>query len=161
MKLSIKRHVGIFGMAKHRYEAIDALKEVKDIINEHIIKCVVYHDERPCTLKHWIGEVAACLKQVDAITCRSALKQRDYMRYLFGPFGDAKDDAEWNLSCYKFKNERRPDHEQYPDFEITDELVGELYETYQAIISASLPWLIAKTKHSMTEWTALISPILI
>lgn len=161
MKVLIKRHANVYGAAMYRSEAISTLSNMKDTVGEHIIKCVVYHDERPDTLMHWVKEISACLKHADKITGRCALKERDYLEHLFGSFGDTREDAEWTLDNYQFKNERRPEHEQYPEFEITDELVNRLYAISRAIIGVSLPWLMSKTKHSMAEWTALISPILI
>ena len=161
MKVVVRKCRDTFDKIQYKYEAIDRLRAVKDIINDRIIECVAYPDMCRRTREYWASEIAARLKQIDTFTDCTILKRRDYLEYLFGPFGDAKDDAEWNLSNYKFRNERRPEHEQYPDFEITDELVDKLYETYQAIMSASLPLLVSKTKHSMTEWTSLISPILI
>ena len=160
MKLSIKRRANIYGMAMDRKRAIKVMCSLNDVINDHIIECVVYHEERSSTLAHWVEEIAAYLNQIDGIKCCSQLKKRDYMESVFSPFGDARGDAKWNLSYYKFRNARKSKENQYPDFEITEELIDKLYATYQAVITNGLPWLMSKTEHSMEEWENLLSPIL-
>ena len=77
----------------------------------------------------------------------------DYLDYLFGTFGDDRNDAEVDLQAYQ-KSDLRTD--SYPDFEITGELVDELFETYQKLTDVAVPILASGVRYPVIEWIHIL-----
>ena len=95
------------------------------------------------------------------IKCSSKLKKRDYLDTAFGSVGDSLIDADVNIDAYKLKNQKKTKDEQYPDFEITDELLKKLYDKYVEVIEISLPILMSKEILSIPQWKEILLPIFI
>lgn len=151
MKLMSRHRDSILGMAMPRHTVLQKLSNVSPQLNEHIIKCVVYHDVSPSTIPHWVTEIAAWLRYADRLKSKSQLKAVDYQNTLFGSFGDEKDDADINLTEFQlFNNEKRDD--RYPDFEVTSDLITQLFQTYQNLMNACTPLLLSKDVHDLQEW---------
>lgn len=159
MKRCIK-NASIFGMSFSRKEAIDKMKAFSPRINEHVVEGVVYKELRGLTLHHWANEIATPLCRINKMKCDSKIKESDIRKNLFGSFGTCLDDAEINLAVYQAKNLELPIAKQYPDFEITDDLIMKLFKVYQSILDISISILLSKEVKSLTEWAAIIEVIL-
>ena len=160
MKVIVRRRTSVMCEARPRSESLERLRRYAHIIDEHIMKCVIYKDERSDTLSHWVKEVAGYLMRADRVNSKVQLRKDDYLDNLFGSFGTSRDDAELNLMDFQSDNQRQLEHLRYPDFEITDELIDDLYTAYQEVLKISLPLLLSKDTHSLEEWSQAVSPIL-
>lgn len=161
MKRLIISSENILGMSFPRKEALFKMESLSEEINEHIIQCVVYKELRYLTIDHWVGELATWMNRVNKIKCSSKLKKRDYLDTAFGSVGDSLIDADVNIDAYKLKNQKKTKDEQYPDFEITDELLKKLYDKYVEVIEISLPILMSKEILSIPQWKEILLPIFI
>ena len=162
MVISMKRYIknkSIFGMSFPRKKALKLISDLADNIDEHIMECVVYQDMLSTTSHHWISELAVWMCKVNRIHCSSKLKERDYIDSLFSAFGTTKEDAELNLSAYYSRIHRNGYYKDYPDFEITDELIDSLFEVYTQIKSICLPILVSGEEKTIHEWIAILEPI--
>lgn len=147
----------IVAMSFTRKECLAKLENLSPIINEHLMKCVIYSEELHNTLNHWTNELAAWLCKANGYKSTSRLKEADYINSLFVDFGEDINDAEANLSIFQAHNDRS---KEYPQFEITDELCNQLFDTYQKLIEASLPHLVSGHRLTVTEWKQLISEVI-
>ena len=147
---------GIFGMSFPRKDALAKMSSLSEIINKHIIECVVYKELRYNTITHWVDELAAWMNRANKIKCNSKLKEQDYVEALFGSLGNDIIDADVNLDEYKRKNLELPEDKQYPDFEITQRLIYDTYQAYQAVIKKSLPILMSKDILSAADWSRIL-----
>ena len=158
MKRYIK-NTSIFGMAFPRKKALKIISDLSDNIDEHIIETVVYGELMPDTKHHWISELAVWMCKVNRVKCSSNLKEKDYINALFSTFGTTKEDAELNLSAYYSKVHRNSYFKDYPDFEITDELIDSLFYVYKDITQICLPILASSEEKNIHEWIKLLDPI--
>lgn len=159
----MKRYIradNIFAMSQSRKVVLNRLVALSDVINRHIIECVVYRDSLSSTLPHWVHEIAVWLQRANTLKCKSRLKARDYEDSLFGYFGDDKEDARNNLIMYQLWNARSMNPDRYPDFEITDDMVDRLFSVYRDITTVCEQTLVSGEMLSVNEWGNLISPIL-
>ena len=124
----------IMAMSVSRHDARIKLENLSDVVQRHVIECVVYSGWHG-TKNHWIAEISACMRKAGRIRCKSKLKKADYLETIFSLFGDELEDARWDLEVYKDSHVRKA---QYPDFEIIDELVQTLFEVYNKFVSCSL-----------------------
>lgn len=149
----------IFGMSFPRKDAIAKMASLSNNINEHIIECVVYRELRYNTISHWVDELAAWMARANKIKCNSKLKKRDYLENLFGSLGNDIIDADVNLDEYRRKNRSLPENKQYPDFEITEQLIHDTYMAYQSVIECSLPILMSDEILSTSQWSSILIKI--
>ena len=147
----------IYAMAFSCKQTLDRLEDYSKVLNSHIIECVVYIDILPLTLHHWAAEISNWLCAADQIPCKVKLKTHDYVNTLFSEFGTTEKDASTNLFAYRAKN---LDKGKYPDFDITPELIHDVYVMYNKIKDVSLPILTSKEQYTTSEWLSLIEPIL-
>lgn len=146
----MKRYIR--AMAVPRKEATSKLNSYADVIQRHVIECVVYKDSLGY-LHYWIGELAIWMNTANKVVCKSPLKESDYVDYLFGTFGDDRNDAEVDLQAYQ-KSDLRTDC--YPDFEVTDELIDELFATTQKLIEVAVPILASGVRYPVIEWIHIL-----
>ena len=159
MKRIVRTTQSIYGMAFPRSDALFKMKSYSNKINEHTIECVVYKQIKYLTVNHWVNELSAWMGRVNKIKCDSRLKARDYVQNVFGSFGSDILDAEVNLDEYRIRNLDKPEDKQYPDFEISNDLILQLYNAYQSVIRTSLPLLMSKEIYSVDEWKTNLLPI--
>ena len=149
----------IFGQAQPRKVALDTLYEDAKELAFHVIKCVLYLDQFPENYYHWVhDEISLWLACADSVTCKSKLKWSDYRDNLFGYFGETKADV--NRVLLSFKKQHVLKTNQYPDFEIDEQLVDAIHSCMNTIIEASKPWLLSKQIHSINDWYSIMSKIL-
>lgn len=146
----MKRYIK--AMALPRKDAISKLSNYSEMIERHVIECVVYKDSLG-QLRHWIGEIATWLNAANKIVCKVPLKAVDYADNLFGVFGDERNDIEVDLITYQ-KSDLRTDC--YPDFEVTDELIDELFATTQKLIEVTVPILVSGVRYPVIEWIHIL-----
>jgi hypothetical protein len=79
---------------------------------------------------------------------------------VFSAFGTTREDAEILVSAYYAHNRSLPYHKRYPEFEITDDLVSQLFSVYQQLIATVIPILVSGKAKSVNDWIALLIPIL-
>ena len=156
MKRVIQTNTYIYAMATNKRKALDRLYSYSDQIEEHIIKCVVYGDSLTTDPLHWIHEIATYLNAANIIKCKSNLTEADYLDNLFPSFGDDLVDYQSSLWDFYDKHIKRRQIAQYPEFEITDELIKKYMETCQDIIQISLPYLVNHQVLSVREWERLL-----
>lgn len=159
----MKRYIrsdSIFAMSQSRKQVLQDFQDLGGIINTHIIKCVAYGDTMPNDIQHWQHEIATWIADANSIKCKSKLKERDYRDILFGSFGNDIEDARRNLKRFKLRNGRLLNAEPYPDFDITDDMVDKLFDTYRDLVDACTPILVSGKINTINRWQQLIEPIL-
>lgn len=159
----MKRYVmsnSIFAMSQSRKVILNRLVALSDVINRHIIECVVYRETKASILHHWTHEVAVWLQRANVLKCKSKMKARDYKDSLFGYFGTDGEDARINIENYQLWNARSMNPTPYPDFEITEDMVNNLFNVYQELMDTCIPILVSGEELSVGEWEKLITPIL-
>ena len=159
MKRFIKNSSAIYGMAFPRKKALKLIADLADNVDQHVIESVVYKDILTNTSHHWISELAVWMCKVNRVKCSAKLKEKDYIDALFSSFGTTKEDAELNLSAYYSRTQIRDYYKDYPEFEITDELVNSLFVAYKEMKSVCLPVLVSGEAISIHEWIELLEPI--
>lgn len=156
----MKRYIKpIFGMAFPRKKALQLISDLASSVDQHIIESVVYKDVLTNVSHHWISELAVWMCKVNRVKCSSKLKERDYISALFSTFGTTKEDAELNLSAYYSRICRANYHKNYPDFEITDELIDSLFYAYKEMQRICLPILVSGEEKTVHEWIEILEPI--
>lgn len=115
-------------MAFSRVELIKKVESFSERINDEIIKLTVYENNE-WDKNHWIERLSTWLYSVDkpVFNNNKKLKPNQYEKYVFGTFGNEKDDAEINLYSFKANNTK------YDDFEVAEELIDKLFNTYNKI----------------------------
>lgn len=124
----------------------DKLSSNSKVLNEHVIKCVVYKDSLNC-LDHWIDEITTWAYEASKHRCKSKIKSKVYEGTLFAWFGNDKTDCESNLLGFysKFVIQLK----KYPKFEIDQELISQLLDVYIHLKSSLInmyttPWTYSK-----------------
>jgi hypothetical protein len=145
----------IYAMAIPKREAKIKINSYADIIQRHVIECVVYSDTP--SFHHWITELASWFYKVSSIKCKSRLSESDYMEALFAGYGDEISDARLALEEY---HDSRIRQANYPDFEITAELSSKLFKAYTTLINTTIPLLISKSAILAEDWEIILSEIL-
>lgn len=119
-------------MSIPRGKAKDKIEALGDIILAHVCKCVLYSASAK-DYNHWIeDEIANWISLVNDLTIKpnnKKLKEKDYDLFLLGGFGDDMVDAKINLNL--FYRKFRSDPEPYPEVNITDSMVANMYEVTQ------------------------------
>lgn len=144
----------IFCMSRPRRFVLDKLYSYTDELNKHVIECVVYSEEKNLTLDHWIKVIANWLCIANGLKCKNKLKIKDYQDTLFASFGNNYADAENNLQDYRLRNKTLT--QSYPDFEITNDLVSDLYTAYQFLEEICIPIFRSDKQLTVSEWKSEI-----
>lgn len=144
----------IIAMSFSRKECLAKLENLSPIIDEHIMKCVIYSEELNSSVNYWLNELAAWMCKANGYKSTTKLKAADYLNSLFIDFGEDINDAEANLSIFQAHNVRS---KEYPEFEITPELCDKLYKTYQSIIDISIDQLVSGQRLTVSQWKELLS----
>lgn len=156
MKKYIKSEY-ILAMAVPRKVALKRLASDAEALRDHIIKCVVYKDIRPDDIYHWVhDEICSWLERASSVKSDSKLKKRDYLETVFSEFGNDVADARWSLQEFK-KEYCIKSANPYPDFDITDDLVEDLFITFQAIVSIAIPLLTSKETIDQETWYKVLN----
>lgn len=159
MKWLIKSKDPIYAMAYNRQVARQKMLANSSVLNEHIIKIIAYKDIRKQTIPYWISELANFLCLANSVKCKSKLKPKDYYDTIFAEFGDALADAKYNLFEYIMNNLKKPKESQYPDFEVTEDLVKALFAAYKKIIDVCLPIFMSQQEPTASEWITILKPV--
>lgn len=126
MKIRIKTIQPIYGMADALKAARRKLESMSDMIEDHLIKAVVY-DYTTNDFDHWVRhELATWIfdaSQLRVKTKTGKLSQADYANYLFQSFGEDEHDIGTHLSIFYHKY---VSSKQYPDFNMSWKLVTAL-----------------------------------
>lgn len=136
----------IYGMAYSRKDVIENIHKIKDALEEHILKCAIYGDSTN-NLTHWVKEVCGYLNYANRFSVKpnnGRLKYNDYLDNLFGFMGDAIGDAETDLLWFQLNNNHS---KEYPDFEITPELIQRTFDIFNSIKEYMLPILTTKNNN--------------
>ena len=156
----------IYAMSTDRNRARHMLTSYSSIIMEHIIKLLVYSDIRPDDVDGWISTIANWIHKADDITLKPKAKkltESDLLNTLFSYMGDEIKDYRFVLDSFIAENLTGKlnyyDKESYPEFEVTLELAEDLMNICYDIIDATMPLLIDKQDHTMSEYKAAIHPI--
>lgn len=154
----------ILGMSLEKSTALKQMKSFSDVVNEHILKLVVYGDIRKDDIRGWINTIANWIHQADDITLKPKSRkpsEEQIMSSLFRFAGDDIRDYERALFAFKadnlsgkFSSESKS---EYPDFEVTSELTKELMVNCDELIRATLPLLRDKNNHSLDEYRNAVS----
>lgn len=115
-------------LAYPRKRALEKLEYLSGALIEYIIKCVVYKNTTN-NLDHWTNEIADYFYEVNNIRVKSntgRLKEKDYLNHLFYYQGEDYQDMKVQLISFS----RNKD---YPDFEITKNLIKELTDKFNSI----------------------------
>lgn len=160
----MKRYIS--AMSTDRNRAKYTLSSYSGIILEHIIKLLVYSDIRPNDVDGWISTIANWIHRADSITLKpkaKKLSKGDLLNTLFNYMGDEVKDYKFLLYAFIAENLTGKlsysDKEPYPEFEVTYELAEDLMNICYDIMDATLPLLIDKQDHTMSEYKSAIQPI--
>ena len=145
----------IMAMAIPKKEARAKIESFGDMIQRHIIECVVYANDLH-NASHWVNEISAWMNKISRIKCKSKLTEKDYLECLFSVYGDEVDDARWDLDAYHDSSLRKAN---YPDFDVTEDLAKKLFDTYQKFTSVTLPILVKGNPVSYEDWQIIIGEI--
>lgn len=152
-------HAKIFGISMYRKNAISVLESNANTLAMHILKCVIYGDTLDC-YNHWIDdEIAEYISIANDITVKpknKKLKASDYERTIFSYFADSHQDASILLRTFRINNSET---HQYPDFEITRELIDDVYDAFQSIKHDVLPLLCASNNYDAHNFSMIIHNI--
>ena len=119
-------------MASERSYVIDKLQKLSSTLESHVLKLGIYDDNLNCK-DHWIDEVANFLSIANDFTVKpknKKLDKREYEKYLIGGLGDTRKDAFINIRMFKLSNNK---DKEYPDFEITDEMIDRTFNISKLI----------------------------
>ena len=160
----MKRYVRAMSLERKRAEK--QISSYASIIMEHIIKLIMYSDIRPEDISGWEKSVAKWIQKADDITVKPDAKKLEpetIMRTLFSSMGDEIGDYDREL--YKFladNHNGKFNHDgkgNYPEFEVTEDASETLMNVCDDIVDATMPLLIDKADHSLSEYIEVIKPI--
>ena len=159
---SITRHstTDIFAMSFPKKKALEKLDANYQQLADHVLKVILYKDIRKDDVRHWLqDEISMWLSNASNVRCKTKLKYNDYADSLFGGFGTDPLDALVTLQDFQSKYCNPKKLDAYPTFEITDELVAKVYNTYQKLMSTCIPILLKGERVSINDWYDIIKPI--
>ena len=155
----MKRYIrssNIFGMSFGRAKCLQRMEYLSPKFNKHLIECVVYRNVLDKTLDHWISEIANFLHAANQFKCDSKLKYKDYEQSLFSDMGTERDDCYTSIFIYQQYVE---DTNKYPYFDITDDMVDELFDITNKIKEISIPILLSGDKLTQSEWKEKLTEV--
>lgn len=160
----MKRYIS--AMSSDRNKVKYMLTSYSGIIMEHIIKLLVYSDIRPNDVDGWISTIANWIHKADDVTLKpksKKLTKSDLTDTIFSYMGDEVKDYRFILDSFLADNItgklNYKDKQPYPEFEVTTELAEDLMNICYDIMDATLPLLIDKQDHTMSEYKSAIQPI--
>lgn len=145
----------IRAMSFTRSQALSKISSLSNTLNEHVMKCVIYQTILPNYMDHWTEEIGIYLYNVNKIKSKTKLKRADYIDSIFASFGTDMEDAEANLRLFKIHNK------EYPEFELTDDLIKRLFVTYDSMIELSVPIFVSNETKSISDWIRAVRSILV
>ena len=150
------RTTPIFGMATSRSDAIHRVESLKDALDEHLCKCVIYHDSLQC-LDHWVKEIASFFDRANQQTLKNSKKLdiKTYQSALFGQFGDARADKENALRYFAVLHMKG----EYPKVAVTVDMVDELCFCVRELERIICPILAQKNDYEPSDFVMLIEDI--
>lgn len=156
MKKYIKNSQCIFGMAVPRAKALEILKKNSETLAYHLIKCVVYGDSFGADVyKHWVEyEICEYLSIANDVITKPKnrkLKTENYLDTVFADMGTTRQDASVALRNFRIENRKA---KEYPDFEVTPELVDSVFVTFQNVIEYALPVLTSNNTLTAEDMSA-------
>lgn len=156
----------IRAMSLDRGRAKKRLDAYASIIEEHIIKLLVYSDIRPNDIQGWIHTVANWIHQGDSITVKPSAKKlsvADLESSLFNFMGTETRDYMSALYAFEANNLsgklNSGNKESYPTFDISMDLAADLMELCEDVKEVTMPLLCDKQDHSLNEYEAALQPI--
>ena len=127
--------IKILEMPRKRKNSLDKLSNFNDPLVEDIIKIVVYRDTTN-NMTHWVNQTGLWLSNINNIKFDGdkKFKPHVYVEKVFDKaFGNSKSDAENEIVYFQVKNAsgKTWDRKQYPEFELTQCMVDEVYRIFQ------------------------------
>ena len=123
----------IKSMSYNRRFASKKLQSFSDTLNDHVLKVVVFKDILPENVHKWIHEIKTNLNAALTAQTNSKVNKSFFENSIFYSFGETENDSNLNLVGFKVDNESGKFKEEFPDFEITDELKSKLALVYNSI----------------------------
>ena len=120
-------------MSYNRRFASKKLQSFSDTLNDHVLKVVVFKDILPENVHKWIHEIKTNLNAALTAQTNSKVNKSFFENSIFYSFGETENDSNLNLVGFKVDNESGKFKEEFPDFEITDELKSKLALVYNSI----------------------------
>ena len=115
-----------------RSDALASVSAFKDMLEDHLTKMAVYRDDLNC-LDHWIREVSSILSKCGNYKTKSGkLSCDDYETNLFSYEEFDLNDAQHIAESFEQDNET---YHEYPEFEVTSEVVERVYRMFSQVIS--------------------------
>ena len=155
MKLFFNRDV--FCQAFSLSTVKDKLTADSKLINEHVLKCVIYYDDLNC-LSHWIDEITNWIYQASTVSSKHRISKKVYEKTVFGWFGEDIQDCRSNL--YEFYSKFVKKRKAYPKFEISEQLVDQVYRAYRELESEIIDMYTSKYNYSKSDYLEAVTDIL-
>jgi len=126
--------VKILEMPRMRKNSIEKLPNFNDPLVEDIIKIVVYKNTTN-DMPHWISRTGLWLSNVNNVKFdgNKKFKSSVYIEKVFdNAFGNSVSDAKNEIIHFQVKNAsgRTWDRKQYPEFELTQDIVDTVYKIF-------------------------------
>lgn len=128
-----------------------------DVITPHIIKCIVYPDS--IDLSHWIKEIANLFKIINVIELKphnTKLKYENYADLVFGDFGSPVTRIDCWSALNSFRSSYVVSKEKYKNFQITDNLVDQLYNFVFNLSKEAINIFVTKNNLTMDDFEEII-----
>ena len=127
--------IKILEMPRQRKNSKEKLSNYNDPLVEDIIKIVVYGDTTN-NLNHWISQTGLWLSKINNVKFDGDKKFKSYIyinEVFDKAFGNSKDDSENEIVYFQVKNAsgRTWDRKQYPEFELTQDMVDKVFKISQ------------------------------
>lgn len=156
----------IRAMSLERNRAKKQISAYSPILMEHIIKLVMYSDIRPNDVDGWIHTLANWISRADNITLKpkgNKFSESDIVESLFSCMGDELSDYERELYAFVANNRQgKYNHDgkgPYPEFDITYEAADALMNFCFDVMDSTIPLLIDKEDHSLSEYESILRSI--
>lgn len=123
-KHTIKPYI-IYGMSLEKSKAERRIRGFSEEITSNIIKLCAYPDSRD--YQHWIDELATWFADINDIDVKPKGKKFSsdvYDELIFGEFGTTLSDVRTCIDAWIIQNRK---HKQYPEFEVTNELIRNVF----------------------------------
>ena len=141
-RISENENTYLLEMAMPRDVAKKKIERLADTTCEHLLKCIVFKNSTG-NLNHWIVEVSTNFALCGNMTLKprnNKFSEKEYRRLLFESNFEDIDNVELMLKFYRQKWKQ-----DYPSFNITVELIDEVYVIANLIIDEVLDMFMQKT----------------
>lgn len=145
-------------MAMERSELINKIRSKRDLMEEHILKCMVYENITN-DLKHWVSEVSSYIGKISNNTVKpnnKKLTKAQYCTHLFGYAYDSLSNMYTLLDDFQYKMNKR----NYPDFKITKELKEKCFSIGNPFMLETSKMLSENKKYSNRDFGDLLLNLL-